>query len=161
MPVNVQVSNPKGLYIGSIFFFIFGFVLLSTAGVLTWRTSRFTELAQSAEGIVTALAPVGSHSNDSTSSKVTYAPVFSFKAVDGKTYSITSTSSNNPPAFNVNDDVTVLYDPANPTNARIDSTFQLWGAPLILGFLGAFMVVMASVFTLTLRRLARLDLTSV
>ena len=30
----------------------------------------------------------------------------------------------------------VLYDPAKPRDVRIDSFFQLWFAPLILGFLG-------------------------
>jgi hypothetical protein len=147
--MNVRVSDPRGLYFVSIIFFIVGFVLLCVAGFLTWRTSRFTERAQSTTGTVTALVP-----DHNSNGKTTYAPVFSFKAADGKTYSITSSASNNPPAFNVNDDVTVLYDPSNPSGARIDSTFQLWGAPMILGSVGAFMVAMASVFTLTLRRLA-------
>ncbi len=32
----------------------------------------------------------------------------------------------------------VLYDPTDPTNARIDTFFELWGAPLLSAVLGFF-----------------------
>ena len=39
--------------------------------------------------------------------------------------------------FDIGEAVAVLYDPSHPRDARIDSFFQLWFAPLILGFLGS------------------------
>jgi hypothetical protein len=48
----------------------------------------------------------------------------------------TGSVGSRPAAFDVGEAVAILYDPVNPRDARINSFFQLWFAPLILGFLG-------------------------
>jgi len=131
-----------------------GFVLLAVAGYQTWRISQFIERSQTAQGTVTDLEPVTSNDRDS-SAKVTYAPIFTFVTGDGKTVSVTAHSSSNPPAFAPNEPVTVLYDPSDPVDARIDTLWQLWGVPLLIGGVGLFLFGMAGIFTLTLRLLKR------
>jgi hypothetical protein len=64
-----------------------------------------------------------------------YAPVFSFVAADGETYTVTSVLSTSLPKFSVGDKVRVLYDPTNPNTAKIRSFFQLWGGAVIAGII--------------------------
>ena len=54
----------------------------------------------------------------------------------GEAVEFTGSVGSSPAAFEVGEAVAVLYDPADPQDARIDSFFQLWFGPLILGFLG-------------------------
>ena len=69
-----------------------------------------------------------------------YAPVFSFTAADGNSYTVTSEVSSNPPGFSVGESVRVRYGPANPQNARIHSFFQTWGAAVISGAIGVGLI---------------------
>jgi hypothetical protein len=152
--VKLQTSSPRGLFIGACFLFFAGFVLLVLAAFFTWRTSSFIQRSQSAPGRVTALEPVTGQDSGSNRT-INYAPVFSFKAADSKTYSVTSSTSSNPPGFEVGDDVTVLYNPEDPQQARINTFGQLWLVPVILGSTGTVFFIIASGFVFALRTLAR------
>jgi hypothetical protein len=44
--------------------------------------------------------------------------------------------SSNPPQFKVGQSIEVLYDPQNPSNARIKKWINLYFLPVLLGFLG-------------------------
>jgi hypothetical protein len=70
----------------------------------------------------------------------TYAPVFSFNAAGGETYTVTSDVSSTLPGFSVGESVRVRYDPTNPEDARIHSLFQTWGVGIISGAVGVFFV---------------------
>jgi Protein of unknown function (DUF3592) len=152
--VKIRIFSPRILFISACWMFPAGFVLLGLAAFFTWRTSNFIQRSQAAAGIVTALKPVTRTDSDSNSD-ITYAPVFSFKAADGKAYSVTSHASSDPPGFDVGDEVTVLYDPSNPQQARIDTFWQLWAVPVVLGSIGTFFFIIASVFVFAFRALAR------
>ena len=82
----------------------------------------------------------------------TYAPVFSFSANDGRTYTVTSSSSSSPPEFAVGQQVRVLYVPDNPATAKIDSVLQLWMMPMVLVFLGIICSLVGYGLLLFLRR---------
>jgi hypothetical protein len=69
---------------------------------------------------------------------VTYRPRFAFQTADGRNVIVTSGSGSNPAGFHVGEQVGVIYDPANPHNARIDTIGQVWEAEIILGFMGIF-----------------------
>jgi len=153
--VKTQTSSPRSLFLGALFLLLAGSVLLAIAAFLTWRTYGYIDRSQTASGTITALVPVHSTESDDNSENVTYAPVFTFKTVEGRTVSVTSHSSSNPPGFDPGDSVTVLYDPADPAQAQIDTVWQLWGVPLLLGGMGAFFFFIAAAFTLALRSLAR------
>ena len=84
-----------------------------------------------------------------------YAPVFDFTASDGHTYTITSDTASNPPAYEAGDSVRVLYNPRTPSRARLKSTIQLWLFPLISGPSGAFYGLLGSVLLYFDRRYRR------
>jgi hypothetical protein len=70
-----------------------------------------------------------------------YAPVFSFSAADGRTYTVTSNVSSYPSDFSVGVSVRVRYDPANPQNARIHTFNQTWGVAVNAGITAVILAV--------------------
>lgn len=117
-----------------IFFAIFllvGLGLLGGSIYLTFDTRRALAEGTRVEGEVIELL----RSRDSDGD-VTYRPHVRFTTLAGDTLEFTSTMGSNPAAFDVGERVVVIYNPASPRDARIDSFFQLWFAPLLLGGMG-------------------------
>ena len=66
-------------------------------------------------------------------------PTVTFVPEGGRSIVFTSNTGGQQWMFRIGESVTVRYDPADPTNARMDSFFQLWGSsaiPILIG--GAF-----------------------
>ena len=84
-----------------------------------------------------------------------YFPVVEFTAKDGKRRQVQLSEGSFPAAYEVGDEVTVLYEPDHPLDARIKSggsTALLWILPGITGilgiaFLGAVLVVQRFLFS--------------
>ena len=78
-----------------------------------------------------------------------YYPVVEFVALDGKRRNVQLNEGSFPAAYEVGDEVTVLYEPDHPLDARINSfgsSAGMWILPGITGilgiaFLGAVLVV--------------------
>jgi len=73
-----------------------------------------------------------------------YFPVVEFSANDGKRRSVQLSEGSFPPAYEVGDDVTVLYEPDHPLDARIKSfasSAGMWILPGITGILGVGFLV--------------------
>ena len=66
---------------------------------------------------------------------VAYAPIFKFTAGDGRSYTVSSGVSSNPPAFYQGQRVQVRYEKDHPDGARIASFWQLWLFPVVFGIL--------------------------
>jgi len=75
---------------------------------------------------------------DESSGETNYAPVFSFTAADGKSYTIRSGTASNPPGFAEGQIVRVLYVKSNPEGARLSSILQLWFATFVVAGLSGF-----------------------
>jgi hypothetical protein len=60
-----------------------------------------------------------------------YSPVIEFDA-DGQTYSFEGDNASYPPAYDVGEDVNVIYDPANPDTAQINKWTERWLFPIII-----------------------------
>jgi len=79
----------------------------------------------------------------------TYFPVVEFTANDGKRRSVQLSEGSFPPAYEVGDEVTILYEPDHPLNARIKSfasSAGMWILPTITGVLGiGFLVAVLAV----------------
>jgi hypothetical protein len=105
---------------------------LVASGIYAWSIETFREKAKRASGEVIDLIEDLS-SNDGP----TYSPSFRFTTPDGEVWKVTSFTGTNPAVFSVGDRVTVLYDPANPAKARIDSVTQLWTGPVVFGIIAA------------------------
>lgn len=67
-----------------------------------------------------------------------YAPVFSFTAANGQTYTVRSGVGTNPPGFDEGQSVRVLYIRSDPGSAKLDSFWQLWTITVICSPLGLF-----------------------
>lgn len=117
-------------------FLVGGCLMLAGAGAFALRARAFVARAATAEGTVVDL--VGGASGNSTA----WYPVIAFETADRRSVRFRSAAGTNPPAYAPGEPVRVLYDPANPKDARIDSKFMIWGAP---SGLGAFGVIFASI----------------
>jgi hypothetical protein len=78
-----------------------------------------------------------------------YFPVVKYVSADGRPHTVHMTEGSSAPSHEVGDEVTVLYDPEHPLDARIKSFGSyalMWILPGItgilgLGFLGAVLIV--------------------
>lgn len=66
-----------------------------------------------------------------------YSAVIAFKTENGQAVTFVQGSSSSGNTFTSGDTVDVLYDPANPQRAQLDSFWERWGAATILFVIGA------------------------
>lgn len=128
------------LAVGAIFTVV-GLVLVGVGGVLAYSTVSFVQAAERTTGTVVDLdVRWGSHGSRS-SSRAEY-PVVEFEA-DGQRHTFSSgvTSTSHP---EIGDTVSVLYDPAEPTDARLDSGLLNHLLELIFGGMGIVFAVFGS-----------------
>jgi hypothetical protein len=97
-------------------------------------TSVFLIRSVATKGTIVDLVPERDEENDT----VNYASTFTFIAVDGKTYTVTSGVATNPPGFKVGQDVQVYYLKSHPANAKLASFWQLWFVTILCAGLGLF-----------------------
>lgn len=79
-----------------------------------------------------------------------YQPEVEFDLPDGRKMRFTDKVGSLPPDYEVGNKLRVLYDPANPNNARIHSLKRFWLAPTIFMIVGILPILIAY---LILRRL--------
>jgi len=121
----------KALWIVGGIFLVVGLAMLA-GGFALWRSNAaFAAHASGADGTVTDLA------YSSSSKGGTYRPVVEFSTADGKRVHITGSTGSNPPSYSRGDKVRVLYEPANPEHAKIDSFMEQSFGVLMLGGMGA------------------------
>ena len=96
------------------------------------KTGMFLERAVAARGVVVEMAR-----NDSTHSN-TSAPVVEFEH-ERKKFRFKDSIGSDPPAYRRGDSVDVLYDPADPRNARIDRGRWNEAVPISIGGFGALL----------------------
>lgn len=119
----------KFLRFGMICCLTVAVLLVATAAALAYRTSNFRQSAASAPGTVVQVIEQVSHNGEGTS--IFYAPRVQFRTATGQDVDFISSTGSNPPAYRQGDPVEVLYDPASPSAATINSFWQLWLAPVI------------------------------
>ncbi len=83
-----------------------------------------------------------------------YYPVVEYVSSDGKRHTVQLSEGSNPASYEVGDEVTVLYEPEHPMDARIKSfgsSALMWVLPGITGILGvAFLVAVLAVWKVML-----------
>lgn len=110
-----------------VIFSIIGLGLLAIGGYLLFDSRAFLSDAAATSGTVISLVE---------SDEGGYAPIVSFVTGDGESFVLRSNVYSEGWKERQGDIVTVLYDPADPKKAKIDSLFQLWGATLIISGVG-------------------------
>jgi hypothetical protein len=119
-----------------------GPLLLVISGVMTVQRLSFLHDAGRAQGQVVALR----QAHTKRSSRPAYFPVFRFTAVNGQSYTVTSTNGERRTDW-LGKPVPVLYSPRNPEDAHIDTFAQLWMAQMVMGVVGGgFSVIPLVVF---------------
>jgi hypothetical protein len=110
-----------------------GLVLLMVC-VLTYQSARsFVDEAQNTTGTVVDLSERSDSDGDTM-----YYPVFVFRDAKGEEHRIHSSVGSSPPAHQEGEEVTVLYLPDDPTEAKIEGFFSLWLWPVVTGVLAFF-----------------------
>lgn len=105
--------------------FLGGFCLWGVyAGYTSWRLENEGETTT---GIVVRLE----ESQSSEGGCCVYSPVIEFQ-VNGQTVSFEGDTASYPPAYEVGEEVNVLYDPKDPGTAQINKWTERWLMPVIL-----------------------------
>lgn len=139
-------SVPSWLFTGIIL--LVGLGMLGGAVYSFVTTWRFIGGAIAADGVVIALEERWSSADGDS----TYFPRVAFETQDRRRFEFTGDTGSQPAAFDVGEPVRVLFDPARPEMARIDSFFQLWLLPLILGGLGTVFSAFGLAATVSMAR---------
>ena len=112
-------------------------VVLIVVGLINWyRTKKFIETAQQITGTVIELVQRSGRKGPM------YSPMVRFKAIDGSEIVFTETLATRPPGYEINEQVTVLYDPHNYQRARVFKTkWRIYYYALLLGGLGTIFFI--------------------
>lgn len=105
--------------------FFAGFCLWGVyAGYISWQLEN--------EGETTTGTVVQLEESDSAEGGCcVYSPVIEFTA-NGQTYSFEGDTASYPPAYDVGEEVSVLYHPQDPDTAQINKWTERWLFPIII-----------------------------
>jgi hypothetical protein len=112
-------------------FCLVGVGLLACAAFLVSRTATFIHTATATSGCV-----VGLEWRNGAGRSGGYVTVFTFSDNSGQKHTVRSSGALNPAPFPVGAVVTVLFQPAAPEDARIQSFRMLWFVPMVVSILG-------------------------
>jgi Protein of unknown function (DUF3592) len=105
--------------------FFAGFCLWGVyAGYISWKLEN---QGDTATGTVVRLE----ESDSSEGGCCVYSPMIEFD-MNGQTYSFEGDTASYPPAYDVGEEVSVLYDPTNPGTAQINKWSERWLFPIII-----------------------------
>ena len=131
-------------------------LMLLIAGIASFNNISKVNREASAPGRVTDMTKQLEYDEEDRDRVVgeAYYPVVEFVALDGKRRTVQLNEGNFPAAYEVGDEVTILYEPDHPLDARIKSfasSAGMWILPAITGilgvaFLGAVLVVRRVMF---------------
>jgi hypothetical protein len=117
------------IWVGGVFAAI-GLLFVAIAAWLYLNDRSFAAGGERAPGVVIEMA--GSGGSDGYS----YRPVVEFRDAQGQRHVFTSSVSSNPPRYSRGEAVEVIYAPASPDEAVIDSFLDRFFLPLMFGGLG-------------------------
>jgi hypothetical protein len=141
--IDHEIQERQGVAIEKIILPIFtgvAILMLLIAGISSVNNIRKINREESAPGVVTDVKMERSYVNEEDRVvEEFYYPVVQFTASDGRRRNIQMSEGSSPPSYEVGDEVTVLYEPDHPIDARIQSlssTILMWILPGITGIIG-------------------------
>lgn len=128
----------------SSFYPIFGTILIALG--IYWLVYKMWHLNYDTKttGIV-----ISFDSRLGTSWQQQYHSKIQFTALDGRQYTFSDSASSTRPIHRIGEQVTVLYNPNQPTKAEISTLFRNVGIPILLFVFGA--LAWATPYLMTLR----------
>lgn len=142
-PPALRPRSARSLGLG---LFLAAAVLLGVAGWLAADNLRFAERAARAPGEVVELV-----TSRGSKGGTLYSPIVRWQPLEGEPRTLRSRTASSPAAFTVGERVTVLYDPEDPGEARIQAFSEQWLAASITGGMGTLFLLIAGA-TLAFRR---------
>ncbi|MBN2129885.1 MAG: DUF3592 domain-containing protein [Sedimentisphaerales bacterium] len=139
----MKTEYKRQLWIGGALtgLFCLGGAVLIALGVWFYDQSRaFKEAAETAPGKVVGYERWDAPGQD-LEDDITYA-IIEYTLPNGKVIHFQGPSKDGPVTLHRGDPVTVLYNPADPTDARVDSFMGLWFACTMLLVLGSAAIVL-------------------
>jgi hypothetical protein len=133
----IKSKGARVAFTFGIYFFLLFLILLIDA-------IHFVNVAIFANGRVTELVMKTSSSGDHGTS-ITYHPRIQFTAGDDKQYSFVSEMGSNPPSYEVDEPVEIMYDPERPSEAEIHSEGGLFAVFSYSLLMLIFSIVISSV----------------
>jgi hypothetical protein len=132
--------------LGPLAFTLFGLLFFAIGSGLTMRQRSLEGQGIEVSGSVVALQ------ENCGSDGCTYAPEIQFTTTNGQSVQFISSYSSSPPAYEVGEDVTVVYPSDNPTNAIIKGDGQF--LHIIFMLIGGVIAIIGSfILASTLRDL--------
>lgn len=126
-------------------FLSLGISLAAAAGVAAAVTAQSNSADHHADGTVVELVPSGHGSNPRYRARV------EFTTATGEHIRFLGSVSTSPPPAELGEHIDVLYDPANPHDATINSYWQVWFLPTLLGIIGAPFLLVGCGFAVAAR----------
>lgn len=139
-----EVQQVKGVDVEKIILSIFTGVaalMLLIAGIASVNNILKVSREKSASAVIVEMTRRLEYDENDIDRVIgeAYYPVVEFTAKDGKRRSVQLSEGSWPPSYEIGDEVTVLYDPGRPSDARIKSfgsSALMWILPGITGILG-------------------------
>lgn len=130
-------------------------IMLLVAGVSAFNAIAKINREESAPGRVVDMLERREYVNEQDRIvEEYYYPVVEYASSDGKRHTVQLSEGSSTPSYEVGDEVTVLYEPEHPLDARIKSfgsSALMWVLPGITGILGiAFLVAVLVVWKVML-----------
>ena len=123
-------NSGKGIIIPLVLgipFFVFGVKEL-------YQVNKFVTMGEKADGVIVEMKK-----NPGVAGK--YFPRVRFQTKDGKIIEFTPGNGSNPPMYEVNDHVPVIYNSDYPSVAVINSFIEIWLGPVIYAGLGLLLLI--------------------
>jgi hypothetical protein len=139
-------GSQRPAYLWLWIFFIIGSGCLLYASVLLVKNILFLRNSVSTTGTV-----IDFHTHRGNKF-TTYAPIVSFKTLDGRSIRFRSQIGGNSDDYVTGQQVTVLYSPVDPKNAEIKAFSPLWFPVITLSVIGLALTAFSGGMMLILRR---------
>jgi hypothetical protein len=132
-------------------------IILLVLSVLFWvlgiyfaiGAADFQDRAVKTTGTVVELAESESDGD------VLYKPVVSFSDQQGGEHRFTSSFASRPPRYRVGEQVDVLYDPDDPSDASLGAAPMVWAGPIVLLGLAFFLTITGVLLVTVVKNMIR------
>jgi Protein of unknown function (DUF3592) len=120
-------------------------IILALGAGMIWLSPK---MRPNTDGFVTAPGQVAELVASTRNNSNALYPVVTFRDEGGQEQRFRSSSGSNPPRYQVGQQLEVLYNPARPQEAYINSDWDINGGAIILGWMGWLFITMGALLTL-------------
>ena len=122
-------------------------IMMFSAGIPRYlKTKEFVDNSVSTIGVISDIEK-GTQKTRGGRTKVAYYVIYTFRAENGEDIKGKSSVPRGPYDFKVNDPITILYNPCNPSDSKMKTFSDLWMHVFFFNLLG-FIFVIGSIFVL-------------